>query len=87
MKSRINTNLSNKVMGVGQRKFGKEVKQIMEQNEYRDRESETVPADVPAVRGSNKMFDHQYKKMEMYQIEHLHRENKKFATRTKAEIQ
>ena len=30
VKSRINTNLSNKVMGVGQRKFGKEVKQIME---------------------------------------------------------
>ena len=30
VRSKINTNLPNKVMGVGQKKFGKEVRQIME---------------------------------------------------------
>ena len=46
-----------------------------------------MPVDVPPVKARAKMFDHQYKKMDMYQIEHMHRENKKFASRSKAEIE
>ena len=47
VKSRINTNLPNKVLGVDQKKFRSEVRQIMDQNEYRDRHEETIPVNIP----------------------------------------
>jgi len=87
VKSKINTNLPGKLGGLPQKKFGQEVKEMMQQNEYKDTEESQQNSRFESQFTANAkhglVHDHKYKKMDMYQIDQLHRENKQFVKKTR----